>query len=146
MILPASEQQKWHSWSSCTAGCSPQQLLSPVQWNTEDVWRVKQNSTQAVIKLNKALRLTNILDFISCPTKKREGNTDEGQYGKQYPLEGIIRFNIKNIYSPSNSFETLWISLYQKIKENTLARSQPHSLLCTGRKWFWQSADRCLDC
>lgn len=91
------------------------------------------NITQAVITLDQAFRLTNILDFISCPTKKRKGNTDECQHGKQYPLESIIKFNI-NIYSPSNSFETLWISLYQEIKENTLAKSRPHSLLSTGRK------------
>lgn len=42
---------------------------------------------------------------------------------EQYPPKSIIKFNMKNIYSPSNSFETLWISLYQEIKENTLAKS-----------------------
>lgn len=54
---------------------------------------------------------------------KKEKETLMSVNMEQYPLKSIIKFNIKNIYSPSNSFETLWISLYQEIKENTLAKS-----------------------
>lgn len=69
MSLPASGQQRWHSWSSCTGEHSLQQLLPPIQQIKVAVFRNKGEKIPKRL-WQTAIRLTNILDFNSCPTTK----------------------------------------------------------------------------
>lgn len=72
------------------------------------------NETWALVKLDH-LGLTNILDFISCPTKKEKPTISTERRNRTHWR--ALKLNNKNIWLPSKSFETLWISEHQGLKK-----------------------------